>query len=391
MLPLKASSWNIEALGHCSLNGHGNGGQVTVEKFGEKYYAFVGHMHSMGTSILDVSDPGRPEILSQIPIDNNTHSHKVRVCGDYILVNAEQLGNRTPHEAGLRIYSIKNLRDPEEVSFFETGGKGVHKYWIDCEQKLAFISTEDEGFYNAFFMIVDFSNPEDPQEVSRWWLPGQHLAGGEKPGWDTNKFSYRLHHPVILGDRAYLGYWDAGYIILDISNLDEPFLVTRKCYAPPYGGAFHTALPISRKIRDRNWLIVFQESLLPYNQEGLKLMWIVDISEEENPVSVSTFMVPTKGYELNKGRFGPHQPHEDLNASDDLIYAAWFSGGLRIINIANPYRPSEVGHYLPPIPKNQEFIQTNDAFVDDRGLVYIIDRLNRGLDILRYTGPRPRD
>jgi len=33
-------------------------------------------------------------------------------------------------------------------------------------------------------------------------------------------------------------------------------------------------------------------------------------------------------------------------------------------------------------------IQTNDVFVDDRGLVYIIDRLHGGLDILEYTGPR---
>jgi len=74
MRPVNTSSWNIEALGHCSLNGHGNGGQVTVEKFGEKYYAFIGHMHSMGTSILDVSDPGRPEILLQIARAIHTQS-----------------------------------------------------------------------------------------------------------------------------------------------------------------------------------------------------------------------------------------------------------------------------------------------------------------------------
>ncbi|MCW3989968.1 MAG: hypothetical protein NWE88_07845 [Candidatus Bathyarchaeota archaeon] len=381
-------SWNVEPLGHSDINGHGNGGQVSVAKLGGRYYAFVGHMLGMGTSILDVSDPGSPEVVAQIPIGENNHSHKVRVCGDHILVNAEQLGARRPFEAGLRIYDIRDPSSPEEVSFFEIGGKGVHKYWVDCDKKLAYIATEDEGYHEAFFMAVDFSEPEAPREVSRWWLPGQHLAGGEKPGWDTGRYSYRLHHPVVLGDRAYLGYWDAGYVILDISDLGSPEMVSRRCYTPPYGGAFHTAMPIDRRIGGRDWMVVFQESLAPYNKEGLKLMWMVDITDEENPVSVSTFSVPTEGFDLENGRLGPHQPHEDLNATDDLIYAAWFNGGLRVVSIADPFRPVEVGHHIPPVPKGQDAIWTNDAFVDDRGLVYIIDRLNRGLDILEYTGPR---
>ena len=134
--------------------------------------------------------------------------------------------------------------------------------------------------------------------------------------------------------------------------------------------------------------MVFQESLTLFDRKGLKLMWMVDTSNEKNPVSVSTFGVSTEGFDLNAGRFGPHQPHEDLNATDDLIYASWFSGGLRVISIADPYRPIEVGHYVPPTPKGQDSIQTKDVFVDDRGLVYIIDRLTRGLDILKYTDPR---
>jgi len=383
-----STSRNVSLLGHSDLNGHGNGGQVSVAERGGSYYAYVGHMLGMGTSIVDVTDPGAPEVVAQIPIGENNHSHKVRVCGDLILVNAEQLGSKEPFEAGLKIYDISDPYSPEEVSFFETGGRGVHKYWVDCEKSLAYISTEDEGYVGAFFMAVDFFEPEAPREVSRWWVPGQWVGGGEEPSWDTGKLSYRLHHPIVLGDKAYLGYWDAGYVILDISDLGSPRMVSRRNYSPPYGGAFHTALPIDREIDGRRWLVVFQESLRPYNAEGLKLMWMVDVTDEENPVSVSTYSVPTEGFDLDRGRFGPHQPHEDLKATDDLIYAAWFSGGLRVVSIANPFRPVEVGHHIPPTPEGQASVQTNDAFVDDRGLVYIIDRLHGGLDILEYTGPR---
>jgi hypothetical protein len=381
-------SQNVKLCGNCDLEGFGNGGQVTILRKGRKYFAFIGHMKGMGTSILDVTNPEKISIISQIPISENNHSHKVRVCGDLMLVNIEQLGNRRPFEAGLKIYDISNLSDPREISFFETGGKGVHKFWVDCEKRLAYISTEMEGYLEAFFMIVDFSDPKKPHEISRWWLPGQWIEGGEEPMWDIKKEICRHHHPVILGSRAYLGYWDAGFVILDISDIKHPRMVSQSDYSPPYGGAFHTALPISREILGRKWLVVFQESLRPYSMEGTKLMWMIDVTTEENPVPVATFQVPVEGFSTTEGRFGPHQPYEDLLLKDNLVYASWFGGGLRIVNINNPYRPHEVGYYIPPTPKGQTMIQTNDVFVDDRGLIYTIDRLNGGLDILEYTGPR---
>ena len=132
--------------------------------------------------------------------------------------------------------------------------------------------------------------------------------------------------------------------------------------------------------------MLFQESLAPYNLEGKKLMWMVDITFEENPVPVSTFQVPVDGFKLELDRFGPHQPHEDTYPVNNLIYAAWFGGGLRVIDVSDPYQPVERGFYLPSTRKGQSMIQTNDVFVDDRGLIYIIDRLNGGLDILEYHG-----
>jgi hypothetical protein len=378
-------SLNVRHISHHGLNHHGNGGQITVTRKENEYYAFIGHMKNMGTSIVDVTDASEPLILSQIPISQNTHSHKVRVCGNLMLVNAEQLGRSKPFEAGLRIYDISEINQPIEISFFKTGGRGVHKFWVDTKEKLAYISTELDGYLEAIFMIVDFNDPYDPFEVSRWWFPGQWTAGGEKPSWNIEKYSYRHHHPIILNDRAYLGYWDGGYILLDISDIHNPNMISHRNYTPPYGGAFHTALPIRKEISGRKWLVVFQESLAPYNLEGKKLMWMIDITYETNPVAVSTFQVPTAGFNLDLDRFGPHQPYEDLNLKNNNIYASWFGGGLRIINVSNPYQPKEIGYYLPQTPKNQSMIQTNDVFVDDRDMIYIIDRINGGLDILEMT------
>ena len=379
-------SKNIRLLGNFDLNGFGNGGQVTVARRGSDYYAFIGHMQGMGTSIVNVTDPKKPKMISQITAPENTHSHKVRVCGDVMLINNERLSGKT-WEAGLRIFDISNLAKPIESSFFQTSGKGVHRFWVDCDKRLAYISTEMEGYLNAIFVVVDFSNTRKPREVSKWWLPGQWTEGGEKPSWDTSKHSYRHHHPIVLGNRAYLGYWDAGFIILDISDIKKPRFVSKCDYSPAYGGVFHTALPVDRPILGRRWMIGFQESIAPPRKEGKKLMWVIDITAEENPVSVATFDVPVENPDKIDEMFGPHQPFEDVHLKDNLVYASWFGGGLRIVDVSNPYQPVEVGHFLPKCD-SQKMVQTNDVFVDDRGLIYTIDRLERGLDILEFTGPR---
>ena len=95
-MPLtQTRSRNVRLLGNSDLNGFGNGGQVTVAKRGGEYIAFVGHMQGMGTSIVDVTDPTNPRVISKIPAPENTHSHKVRVCGDVMLVNNEQLNGKS--------------------------------------------------------------------------------------------------------------------------------------------------------------------------------------------------------------------------------------------------------------------------------------------------------
>lgn len=70
---------------------------------------------------------------------------------------------------------------------------------------------------------------------------------------------------------------------------------------------------------------------------------------------------------------------------DTRLCTAWFCGGLRVVDIADPETPTEVAHWLPQPPPGQASPQANDVWVDERGLVYVIDR-NRGLDILEPAG-----
>jgi hypothetical protein len=206
-------------------------------------------------------------------------------------------------------------------------------------------------------------------------MPGQWIAGGEKPA--DGGGGYRTHHPNRLGDRLYVPLWMGGLAIVDISDIAKPRTVSHLNYPRPSGAPTHTTLPIGHKIQGRNWLIVFDEDM-GGGCERSAGMWMVEITDERTPVVSAEFqpLAPPR----REGRNGAHQPHEFVG-EDNLVYAAWFSRGLRIIGISNPYRPTEVGRYVPR-PASGRLPMSNDVFVDRRGLIYLIDR-DDGLDILR--------
>jgi len=76
-----------------------------------------------------------------------------------------------------------------------------------------------------------------------------------------------------------------------------------------------------------------------------------------------------------------HQFQEHID--DNLIYCAWFAGGLRIVDIDDPSHPREVGFYIPAPGSSSEPPQSNDLDVDSNGLIYLLDRTG-GMDIIEY-------
>ena len=73
----------ITPVGHLDIEG---GGMVDVQG----KLAVIGHMEPpFATSIIDVSDPGHPRVVSRIKTRPGTHSHKARLCGNILVTNAE--------------------------------------------------------------------------------------------------------------------------------------------------------------------------------------------------------------------------------------------------------------------------------------------------------------
>jgi len=77
-----------------------------------------------------------------------------------------------------------------------------------------------------------------------------------------------------------------------------------------------------------------------------------------------------------------------------LVGISYFNAGVRMLDVRQPFWLQEVAYYIPRPNQNTFYcdegcasvIQTNNVEVDERGLVYIVDRAGTGTHILELTG-----
>ena len=397
------SIWNFRLLAHHELNGFGGMGEgLSIQMAGDgRRILWAAHESApKNFTGIDVTDPRNPRVVVQTSLpQRHMRSNSLEVVGDTMVV-AYQTVQAGQQAAGFEIFDIGRPDQPRSVSFFDASGphsRGVHQLWFaDGEHVHMAAGAHDFQARNPLddqcYRIVDIRNPTKPQEVGRWWLPGTREGDVEPPperhrpeadlGFRAHNTNVYPHRP----DRCYLGYLDAGMFILDIADKSQPKVVSRWDNSPPYFGFTHTVLPLF----DRGLLVVTDESVVDDGADWPKLIWIVDAREERKPIPISTCPMPDfKSFAHRGGRFGAHNLHENVPLptswfSDQVIIGTFFNGGLRAFDIADPYRPTEIAHFVPDAPRGAPTgaIQLNDVFVDERGIVYTVDRHVGGLYIL---------
>ncbi|MPY71593.1 MAG: RNA polymerase subunit sigma-70 [Alphaproteobacteria bacterium] len=374
---------NITPLARLDIPG---AGQVTID--GD--YAYVGYMYGPeGTSILDIADPRKPKVIWTTSLeDKQAHSHKVRVVGDVMVTNLEQ---RPQHgvratkdfaDPGVRLWNIRDKANPKLINYHRTGGRGVHRF--DMDEKYLYLSTEMEGFLGHILMIYDYTNPEKLEEVSRWWIPGQHTAGGETPG--PMKREHRLHHALRFGDKLYAGLWMSGFCIIDIADIRHPKTLGSYDPHPTAKEPSHTLLRFPFKIDGRDIALGTDEERGSRGKDVGQPhgpLYVFDITDPNTMKLLSTCHVPEDGmpYTGDGVRFGAHQFREKFD--DTLTYVTWFAAGLRIFDIKKPEAPEEVGYFIPEPGTGYNAPQTNDVEIDTRGFIHITDKA-RGYDVIEF-------
>lgn len=440
--PRQAEANNMQMVGHSDLQAR-SAYQPVIHQQGNRWIAYIGHhggvqlnpltgqKENNGTSILDVTDPRQPKYLAHIPGDEGEGeagaAQMVRICDGKTLPKGDPAKRYMLRTYGNKGHEIWDVTVPEKPALLTTvikGLKGTHKNWWECDTGIAYlISGVQEWRSTRMTQVYDLSDPAKPVHIRDFGLAGQ------QPG-ATGKVPINLHGPISTGpqgNRIYFGYGtntDGVLQIVDRAKLlngpKEPtpqnllYPQVARFDLGPFSGA-HTTLPIlgmdvaqfakDAKGKKRDFVFIVNESLRnECTEEARQLVYVVDVTNEKTPFPVANFDVPEESGNFcsRGGRFGAHSSNENQPPmyAKRVLFVTWFNAGVRAIDIRDPYRLKEIGHFIPAITDNTAqrcvktpqgarckiAVQSNNVEVDDRGYIYVADRANTGLHILELTG-----
>jgi hypothetical protein len=260
-----------------------------------KNLAFVGKWRdacpATGVDIIDISNPAAPVKIADTRdyADTSMEDMQVLRIGDRDILGIglqDCGGSPTAGAVGLELYDITDPATPQFLSLFNGEDFGMeaehgHVHELDLTmtpdgRALALLSspdleaiTSDANGLNGIgdLLIVDITDPASPTLAAEWGVldaPEFGLAFylSVRRGGDART---QLHSVRANGDGtlAYLSYWDAGYIILDISDPENPSFVGRAPIPMSDEGNAHSL----DEARGGNLLVTADEDYTPFHLE----------------------------------------------------------------------------------------------------------------------------
>jgi hypothetical protein len=231
-----------------------------------------------------------------------------------------------------------------------------------------------------------------------------------------------IHGPISYKGRVYFAHGSSNTGTIQIVDRDKlingnPAPTPENLLAPQIGRidmprywGGHTAYPmLGVRIKEfekdtvgsvKDILVVVSETVRDECKGPRHPLFLFDISEPDRPFPISSFLVPESMGNFCKrgGRFGTHAVQESFapNFYGKMLLVSYFNGGVRAVDVRDPFQPVESGYYIPATTEKTKptchedngqkicktVIQTNNVEVDERGFIYSVDRAGTGMHIL---------
>ena len=338
-------------------------------------YAITGTWSASGWAhFWDVTDPTNIVKTDSLQVDARTvNDVKVSPDGRYAALSREGASNR---RNGVVILDMADPAHPTIASTFESNGVtgGVHNMFATDDYLFALANGDK-------YVIIDMSNPYDPQFVSEYNHPNS-----------------RVHDVWVHDGIAYSSEWQNGVVVVDVGNgrwggtIENPVFVTKVPYPV---GATHAAFPYLQESTGKFYLFLGDEigggrdrawapegaNNQPYDpvtgEGGVQgrmdgYLHVIDFTDPENPRDVARYEIPEAG------------THNSW-VEDDVLYQAYYKGGLRVVDVSGELlgnlgeQGREIAVYKPQDPngflRNQVEVWGGQPY---KGNVFFSD-MNSGL------------
>jgi choice-of-anchor B domain-containing protein len=325
-------------------------------------YAYTG-THAQGGGermfVWRVTDPTNVELLDSVVVDARVvNDVKVSDDASWAIITREGASTR---RNGIVVLDLADPAHPSimaELTDSLTGG--IHNVWIMGDMVYA-VNNGTSAMH-----IIDMSDPATPRHAGRFEI---------RPG-ETDKV---LHDVWAQDGYAYLSYWDDGLVIADVGagthggTPTEPAFVSSISY--PQGNT-HVAW------RDRDYVFLGDEIGTADGMRGY--IHVIDVSDIENPKEVAKYDLPEAGT-------------HNVWVEDELLYIAYYQGGLRIVDVSGTLRGDlyrqgrEIGFFRTEAAEG-EGLAANSANAwgpqPFKGNLFVSD-MTSGLWVVKHARPRP--
>lgn len=297
---------NVELMGQGAVSEYHTSDLWVWEGVDGGDYAVTGTWGAEGKAYFwDVTDPTNITKIDSVQVDARTvNDVKVSENGRIAVISREGASNR---RNGLVLYDVSDPRNVTEVGRYDEGlTGGVHNVFIHDDHVYALSAGQR-------YDILNIEDPSNPVKVGSFEL--------DTPG-------HAIHDVWVEDGIAYSSNWRDGVVLVDVGNgiaggsPENPVQFSR--YAYP-SGANHAAFPFRSQSTGKFYVIAGDEIMPGFDPdrpaETMGYLHFIDFTDPENPREVARYQVPEAGT-------------HNLWVEGDRLYAAFYNGGLRVIDIS---------------------------------------------------------
>jgi hypothetical protein len=349
--------------------------------------------------VVDISDPAHPVLADELPNARYTRAEDVVVrsvdtpafSGDLAVVGIQSCfgtGYENRTRTGLMFYDVTDPYAASLLGAWFIKGPAIGCHEIDAVQRpdrtvLAGCARNlIDHFHGATGVeIVDATDPRNPVKVSNFSLDVDPFQG---VGWLPVSFAHSTLF-ADLGMSMYVSNWDAGTVLVDLTEPAQPNEVAiTKLLPRDEDGDNHSAT----LARGGDWLVINPEDWSPTccpDLAGWGEVYVFDNSNPEQTRLVGTFTTKNADSRRNDGLYTVHNTEVWAEDADTTQFmSSWYTDGIVWWSMESDGSTTQLGQFVPPRDNGVEPAVWGVYPLPDRGLV-LASEFGSGLWILRPT------
>jgi hypothetical protein len=255
-----SSSPELNVVGQLSAQGIGiPGGENVTDVWAYGNYAYLGTFDDIacsldftGVHVVDISDPSAPAKVAFIPAKPGTRNNDVKVahletphfsgeilvasneaCGSPFLsrMGANGLGN-PPGQGGVGIWDVTDPTKPKALkqNYLRFAVQNIFIWQQAASAYMVIVDSDNVQDVH----IVDITKPQSPKEIAATgqldWPTDIAAEFGDTAATFLRDVWVQENGGQVV---AYLAYWDAGLVMLDVTDPANPVFLGDSTYANP--------------------------------------------------------------------------------------------------------------------------------------------------------------